>query len=531
MEKLKYAFQNLNRLKIGLVLAGTFLVFFLISLFNLGTFPLSLGDFCFLFFLSLAFALYRPGWAFLFFVSTITLENLNLAPENFPLNLRAYQILALLVVSAICIRHFSKRLNFSLPRLGWPDFLIIIFGISGFISALNAPERGLSFKLSLIIISFILIYFITRIFVQDYSDLKRIIPFFFSSSFVIVLYGIWQSWRFGSGLESFEIMPGRPNSTFQEPDWLGIFLAFLISSLLAVVFYFSKKEVETYKEILGTKTRNLKQAGSWIFLTLSLTLLILTVSRSAWIGAMGAIAIFLFASLKINFESIKKWHWKIFWKNLFGIVVSTLISIAIIYIFSLTNFQLANRLESTGSGKQKITVSCEKETTIPQTISSIEELKKYNCRHINLEEIETEKNNGRFVSETYRPDPNFNIRNQIYQKSWEQIKAHPILGIGWGSMGQILGTDERGASLNASNLFLEIYLGSGLIGFLSLLIFWLFLLGKAICDFLNSVALSEKSWLLFIVSAWIALTFSNLFNSGIMLGFLWVFLAVSLVRK
>ena len=53
-------------------------------------------------------------------------------------------------------------------------------------------------------------------------------------------------------------------------------------------------------------------------------------------------------------------------------------------------------------------------------------------------DIEKEKAAGNIIQEVYRPDPNVNIRSGIYKKSFEQIKGHPIFGIGWGSMGKIL---------------------------------------------------------------------------------------------
>jgi len=149
----------------------------------------------------------------------------------------------------------------------------------------------------------------------------------------------------------------------------------------------------------------------------------------------------------------------------------------------------------------------------------------------NLEEIETEKENGKFVGEIDRHDPNVNIRGQIYAKSWQMIKNNPLLGIGWGAIGKSLGRDPRGVDLNSSNVFLEIYLGSGLIGFLCLVAFLGYILFSAIRRFFLAYNYFEKAFGLFIILSGLAFLIPNMFNAGIMLGFFWVWLAVAQAKN
>jgi O-antigen ligase len=92
-----------------------------------------------------------------------------------------------------------------------------------------------------------------------------------------------------------------------------------------------------------------------------------------------------------------------------------------------------------------------------------------------------------------------------------------------------LGKDERGASLNSSNIFLEIWLGSGILGFIAFLSVWVYIFGKSIYEFFKSNSEILNIFSLFIATSWLGLTIANLFNAGILLGFLWVYIAVVLI--
>jgi hypothetical protein len=541
---MKYLLEKINSTRGYLLLANIFLAFFLILLSNLKILPLeSIGDFLFLIFVVLAFALYRPGWAFLFFIGTIALENINLAPASLGVAVRPYQFFAALIIIAILVRFAVKRLNFEFPKFHWADGLLIIFAVAGFLSAFGSEASKISFKQSIVAMSFVAIYFLVRIFIQNTEDLKKVIPFFLSSSIIVVLYGIWQNVRFSQNLSNFEAMPGRPNSTFTEADWLGIFLVFLIAVIYSTIYFFLKNGSEEKSVISNQFSTRLpdgqvsKFTISKIFfyfaLTASYIVLILTVPRSAWLGALAvtiAYLLIIFMKLKLN---PREWQWKNTLKINILILISLTASIAIVHIFHLTNFQLFNRAESTGSGLQKITVSCLKNEELSSSeIQELSSLEKIGCRHINLEEINSEKERGNFVTEVYRKDPNINIRSEIYQKSWQQIKTHPILGIGWGSIGKVLGQDGQGTPLNSSNIFFEIWLGAGILGLASFLAIWLYIPIKSLQNFYTQSA-GFPAYSLFIVLAWLALTIPNLFNAGIFLGFLWVFsgIAISLLNS
>jgi hypothetical protein len=535
-----------NPVRAYLLLANVILTIFAIWFSNVGLLPFqNLGDFAFFAILALVFALYRPGWAFVLFIGAIALENINLAPTSIGLTIRPYQLFGALTLISVIVRQLLGRQIVTLPKFRWLDGLLILFAVGGFLSGLGAIDKGLSLKQAAVATSFVALYFLVRIYVQSLGDLKRIAPFFLSSGLVVTLYAIWQNARFALGETSFEVMAGRPNGSFTEPDWLGLYLTFLFTLLLVWLFYVSKNYKEKEIHLIFNKFFNVqifKKLGIYIFLLIVAIALILTVSRSAWLGALVVSFVFLKLTLiygssfennnKNSFWSnillaIKKpWHWKKFFGGLASLALVFILSLGIVSIFKLTNFQLANRAQSTG-GLQKITIACQGglDVAVPEKISGVEELANYQCRHINLEEIEKEKKLGKLILEVYRPDPNVNIRAKIYATAFEQIKSHPIFGIGWSSIGEVLGTDERGTGLNASNILLEVWLGSGLLGFLAFVVLLGYLLGFSYFKLVKSASNEVAS--LFIFLGLLALIVPNLFNSGIFLGFVWVYLAVA----
>lgn len=517
--------NKLNKTRLGLLFWAFLLVFFLIFLQNVGILPLSLPNLVFFSLIALGLALYRPGWAFLLFVSVIPLENVNLAPAVLGLAVRPYQLIGLLVIIAFVARLFSGKLGFKPAKPNLWDWLLLLLAVSGFASAFASKAPGASLKLSVIIGSFFALYLLARNYVRNESDLANVAPFAFVPILTVSAYGIWQNVRAVSGAESFEVMPGRPNATFSEPDWLGMFLCLALAAAYAVIF-----RLFSLKERNGSQKRALavSRVAMTAFLVPIFILLFLSVSRSAWLGALAVTIIFL----SVAFLRVIRKYWAIghFAKMKLGIIAAALIALAAVYLFHLTDFQLGNRAVSTGNGLQKITVACESETelsALPEIIGQVDELSDTGCRHIDLEDIDAQKEAGMSVGEIERQDPNVNARAEIYRKSWAAIKANPILGIGWGSIGPMLGTDERGASLNSSNIFLEIWLGSGLVGLLSFLTILAYIAWSAVRMLLVSHDASAQSVAIFLISSWIAIVVPNLFNAGIMMAYPWIWLGIS----
>ena len=197
-------------------------------------------------------------------------------------------------------------------------------------------------KQSLIVLSFGSIYFVVRYFVRSKDDILALFPILISSAVVIAFYGIVQNIIFLTGGVSGEVMPGRPNATFAEPDWLGMYLVFSLGVLLAYLYH-SAYHKHLWKFFDGA----LFVSGVAILVTL-----IITVARSAWLGAISVIAVYL---LIVFFQK----KYKLFAMHSFWILSVGLLSLIIVWGFHLTNFELLGRAQSAHSGLQEITIACE----------------------------------------------------------------------------------------------------------------------------------------------------------------------------
>ncbi len=467
-------------------------------------------------------AMYRPAVVFALLVGVIPIEIINIIPEQFGFALRPYQLLAGILFGAIVLRalfggktHLPLRQtgrNASLRRVRWSifDTLIVIFIALGFGNYFALGMHATSLKPSLIVLSFGILYFVVRFFVRTKEDLLALFPILISSGVVIGLYGIFQNLLFLTGKNSMEVMPGRPNATFAEADWLGVYMVFIIAVALSYLYYNAN-----HKHLWKFFDIALFSSTTVFFVTL-----IITVARSAWLGAL----VVIFVYLAILF--LQK-RYKLMAMHLFWIFAVSLTSFIIVLLFHLTNFELFNRVASTGNGLQEITVSCQCSgqacLSTTSVINDVSELAQYNCRHINLEEIESEKAGGNEVLKIYRRDPNVAVRSDVYSKTVTLIKQNPIIGYGWGSSGKLLGNDENGTPLNASNVFLETVLSIGIIGGVILALIFGFAFVVAIKILRNTKSSRQKTVAIFVVIGSFAIIVPNLFNAGLLLGFVWLF--------
>jgi len=509
--------EKFKKPEVLLPLINALIVIASIILWNFQYLPLGRGETIFIGFLLLAFSLYRPKWAFWLFIGCVPLEIINLLPEDLGVQLRPYQIMGVFAGIGLIARTFSQKKSLKLFSWIWVDSALLVFIAVGFLSAFFSADVFASMKQSIVAGSFVFLYFVIRAFIKSKKDIVDILPYFFGSSMIVMLYSIAQNWSFMRYGFGFETMPGRPNGTFIEADWLGMFIAFVVAIALACFF-----------ALHGKLSRKASLAKIFLYelLVIACMVLILTVARSAWLGALGAVVVFLALSLiQTHLQTHPEQLWKRFLHS-FTLTISSFV-IALVFVFGLqlTNFELTNRLQSTSSGLQEITIACEQDIELPSEIKELSELELYDCQHIDLEEIDTFIASGQSVKKIYRDDPNVNIRKEIWGTSWDLIEQYPLLGIGWGSIGQHLGTDGQGTQLNASNIFLEIWLGTGLLGLLCFIAIALYFFWRGM-RLLRSGDADKKVFgaAIFLSSA--AIFIPNLFNSGQFLGFFWVWLAI-----
>ena len=104
---------------------------------------------------------------------------------------------------------------------------------------------------------------------------------------------------------------------------------------------------------------------------LNLTLLILTLSRSAWIGAAIVVFFWLVFSLYRKSEIRTIFTPRKFANNLTVIIFISLISLAAIQFGKLSKFDIFDRARSAATNEQKITIACDARREYPAN----------NCQH------------------------------------------------------------------------------------------------------------------------------------------------------
>ena len=506
------------------------LVIVLICLDHLNILHISTIGFVLIFSITIIIALYRPRWIFWLLIATLPLEVISLSPENLIFNLRPYQLFGITSLLGYLVAIIRKREGYSLPRMITADWLLLLLVASGFVSAFFAPVIAISIFQALIVLSFFLLYICVRLFVRTRADLKMPAQTFFISGAVVVVYAIYQNWCFENGCTHNEVMPGRPNSTFPEADWFGMFIVFVIAALYSSLFFFKRilrstgkdkgSALERFSRFYVTKELRLSFV-IYVSLIVVYIALLITVARSAWIGAIAVLILYL-VFLTVRYRGFVMMH--------FALITGISLFIAYIVIIglNLTTFEIANRVQSTG-GLQEITVACSSEQGVTklsqiEQIESLKELEQLNCRHINLEEITTEQQQGQIITTVYRADPNVSVRKEIYAESLILAKEHWLFGIGWGSSAHYLGTDESGTALNTSNMFLEIWLSAGIIGLGAFIAFVILLLVRAMKEFFNHN--SGEVMAVLTILGLTAILIPNLFNAGLLLGFIWVFFGI-----
>ena len=503
-----------------------------------GFLPLNLISFALVFLAVFVLALYRPIWVFWLFIISLPLESVIISSAQIPISFRPFQLIGLMLFLATATLIVFKIKNKNLPDLikfnktqffkkgsglGFSDGLILILCGVAFISLLNAIVFGITLKLNFVLISFMMFYFLARFYFQDQQRKLEALWFFVATSLSVLLFGIYQAIAFKQNWIDFQVFAERSNGTFTEPDWFGIYLVFLAS-----VVYWVKLQLFRTKNSTMIAQFEIRRVGQWVsnfYLFLIFLVLLLTVARSAWLGFLG-LTIVYFGLLfwnKYSFK-LKQFSLKLILKEVLVVGLAYGISILVVVGFGLSNFNLINRAGSSVSGLQEITISCAQGSNVPDKIFETADLEKFDCRHIRLDEIKQEQALGLEIKKVYRLDPNVEIRKNIYSITWREIKSHPVIGQGLGSSSEILGMDSFGHGLNASNIFLEVAFSWG---FLGLIIFSMLFLLPGILAFKGLGKNSRKTDLnLFIILTSVALVVPNLFNAGIFLVILWIWLAL-----
>ncbi|HHH12581.1 MAG TPA: hypothetical protein ENJ77_01745, partial [Candidatus Moranbacteria bacterium] len=495
-----------------LLAAAPLLSLFLIYLANASVLPFSSPSWA-AFWYALVFlsALYRPRWVFWFFAALLPLQTVNVAPVDFPWQIKPYQLFSAALALSLLWRAFFVGKTVSLPKWKLPDSAAAVFFLSAAATTFLSVDWPTARKQIAILFSFWLCYLLVRYFIRSPRSAGEALRFFLVGSWPISLYAVWQNWRFAHGLPHYEVMPGRPQATFAEPNWLGMYLAtVLVLAAATAIFRFLSRRKKSVSR--------LELWGLCLIAFSASTALLLTASRAAWLGALaGAVLIVAAAVWKDSFRGGLRAG--VFFLSL------PIFSYLAIKAGSLTAFDLLQRAESVG-GRQEITVACANKAAAGalreylsaregEKLSSVDELTSFACEHIRLEEIEEKRSAGREVITVYRDDPSSEVRRDLYHRSRQLIAERPFFGIGFGREAEVFGRDDSGRAHNAGNLFLQVWLGGGLIALAALTAF----LGLLLFRLFSRLAISRRRenivFSAALLAAAVALLVSNLFNAGL----------------
>lgn len=505
----------------------------LIALWRVGAVPIaSFGTFAFVVALVVLFALHRPRWAFWFFVGSLPFEAVNVAPDALGVGVRPYQIVGAALIGALIVRGATGRLPRGMFRVQWFDWAVVAFMVGGFVAAVfGAVDTGAALMQAVIAASFGAWYFLARYFVRGPKSAREPLYFLLASFVVVGVFALWQNLQAMAGMDAGAVMSARPNATFSEPNWLGIFAVFAFAMTLCAWLYGAAR-VHISARVSGALLGAM-HGGFALLVLLEVIVMVIVVSRSAWLG-VGAVVVLLVGYLV--------WRRGV-WLSVTvvgGTVLASLFALLIVQVAGLTQFEIASRAQSAG-GLQEITIACaDVQKSVPLAeegfvIGSVDELAGYGCAHIDLEAIDAEVAAGKTVQRVLRPDPSVGVRKDVYAKVRAELThgAVWLTGTGWNQSWRFLGADSSGTPLNTSNLFIETWFGAGLVGLIGLVA----LLGQVVwrgasAALKHPVASQRALFGVAAVLGVLAIVVPNLFNAGILMGFVWVFLGmVASLRK
>lgn len=378
-------------------------------------------------------------------------------------------------------------------KLLWLGLGLVFFSLLGII---NSPLKSFSIKQLVILVAIIVLGVFFELNLKKYR--RETYSGLFAGILINSFYAIYQNVAFNLGWPNFEVMAARPNGFFPEPDWMGIYLAL---GLVPFLVWVAK---DLAKSPLPERMRN-----KFIFypvLIIALTALIITVARASWLALIAEMGVIIAVSLFATVVIPAKARWKQSFKNV-GVFISLILtSLILINLFHLSRFNIPDRFRSIFFKEHIVT-----EAYSPATGEKFK---------INLEDIETYRNQGYLIQENYIGDENVASREEKFTSAWDTIKAHPLLGSGLGIT--LINTNYEH---NANNLFLEWWASAGLGALLLTVGLLLYLLGRGLL--LLETKPIEAALVLAGTTGFIIV---NLFNASIFLAFAWFYLACQLTE-
>lgn len=416
--------------------------------------------------------------------------------------IRPYQIVTLILILLLAYQYLAKKItlsNLTRPFRSPVSKLLAAYFIVSVISLANTPNLKGGIQETLVLLSFLVVYWLVMYFVKTSWDAKLVLYAFLASGLVAAVVALAQVVAFKAGLGLIEVMPGRPNSILPEPDWLGFFMVFVLAISISVK-HIIKPDQENQSTLLYLCHN--KYSNTIVSILFYLTL-ILAIARASWLAAIGIIAFYLFLIFidKSNPFSLA------FTRGLY-VALLILISLGIIQVFNLTPFPLQNRFLSIITRQEIHAV-----VTDPETGKEIS---------IEKNKINEYKNKGVEVREQKVKDINIVKRTESFTNMYDIVLRHPILGIGFGGLQEVFGQGT-----NANNIFFEIWVASGVVGLVLFALVFYCIFREWLFFYLKKRNAQNQAYLFFIILGLIAILIPNVFNSGLLLGFFWVYLGLA----
>jgi len=295
------------------------------------------------------FAFRFPFHSFLLFIITLPLE----AAFVFEVGFTIHPSYILLIIIILGLFFSGRKLHFK-STLNIPTFVFLGISTLSLLMTIFSPPpevtlaEVMKYRSSeirsiiqlLFLFFFVSAYFLTIHFCSERKKLNTVLKTYIGIASLIAIYGIYQFFAVKFSLPFIDITSAistsgvgrgvsyyaepslfRSHATFQEPLFFGNYILSVFPLLLILSFFKYKKNILTKNALL---------IKSNLFLVfIFATALLLTKSRGAWLGFIGAILLLFFFS-KIKFKI-----------KLIGITIFILIFISIL-IIPFVSYQYSN---------------------------------------------------------------------------------------------------------------------------------------------------------------------------------------------
>lgn len=404
---------------------------------------------------------------FLTFLGTVSIYKIEI------IHFKYYQIPLLLSVAMTFISFCLNKKNISVSiHVLLPLFVLFVAIIN---SLHNAVFPALTLKQMFLLYIYIYILLFFSI-VSNITDDKKIINLhrlLIIAAFLSCIYEVFERIKYFS--EETFFLRNRPKSLFEEQNEFGLFLVFV----LGYVFSEIRSRIKIVNKIL-----------LWLTLLLIVFILISNMSRGSWIGATVVMFVVLYYQHKYKIreltftDSIKTFG------SMICLIMFVLFLVVKLFFLSTPDITWQILLRAV-------------------TIFSEEDF-------------------GTFL-----------IRLNASSKALEAMLSHPFTGIGFGNIGVIYGLDNismlnfglpQGIIVTSTNFLLDIGAETGVIGFLSVIIFLLVVFVKGTKTIHNIKDKKIQTILIGALSSYVGIIVNGLSYASHMLPFLWISAAILCVR-